>query len=85
MVRCKFKLDSITRSIATWLPPQREIWNVRMSPVYANSDPNHENSKFWQAAPSGSFELSTVNKEAVESLELGKEYFIDITLAQKDG
>jgi hypothetical protein len=56
-----------------------ESWSIEMSPVYANNDPEHENSKFWAATPSGRFEVNTVNKDAVATLELGHEYYIDIT------
>ena len=58
-----------------------EVWDIDMSPVYANGDPEHENSKFWEASPGGSFKLSTVNKSAVDSMVLGAEYYIDITPA----
>lgn len=50
-----------------------EMWTVRMSPVYSN-EPGHENKAFWDATPSGAFEFGTVNKAAVESLQLGAEY-----------
>lgn len=97
-VRCKFKLDSITRRVTNvarrdpsgnivkdergyMIYDVGEVWDLDMSPVYANGDPDHENSKFWSATPSGSFKVSTVNKAAVESMALGKEYYIDITLA----
>lgn len=59
-----------------------EMATVKLSPVYSNNDPKHENSKFWAASPSGSFTLGTVNKAAVAQLELGKEYYIDITPAE---
>jgi hypothetical protein len=52
-----------------------------MSPVYANGDPDHENSKFWNASPGGSFELNIVNAAAVEMFEPGKEYYLDFTPA----
>jgi hypothetical protein len=58
-----------------------EMATIEMSPVYANNDPGHENSKFWDASPGGKFELNCVNKAAVEQLELDKEYYIDITPA----
>jgi len=58
-----------------------EMATVKLSPVYANNDPSHENSKFWSATPSGQFHMGTVNKAAVAQLELGKEYYIDITPA----
>jgi len=57
--------------------------SVKLHPVSGNSDPNHENSKFWSASPSGSFELNTVNLAAVEQLEIDGEYYVDITPAQK--
>lgn len=90
-MRCKFTVNSITRTLQHTYPHKKadgstdygktephEMWTVKMSPVYGNNDPNHENSKFWAASPSGSFELGTVNKAAVESLTLGGEVYIDI-------
>ncbi len=59
-----------------------ESWSVAMSPVYGNGDPTHENTKFWAATPSGQFTLNTVNKAAVDRLELGGEYYLDITKAE---
>jgi hypothetical protein len=60
-----------------------EHWTVSMSPVYGNGDPNHENTRFWDASPAGTFELTTVNKAAVDQLDLGAEVYIDITVAPK--
>jgi len=97
-VRCKFKVDSITKYAnketvyvdgkpvknddGSWKLEVKNKATIKMSPVYANSDPNHENSKFWAATPSGSFEFGTVNEAAVEQLTLGDEYYIDITPAK---
>lgn len=89
-VRAKFKVDKIERSLT--LRPvdsagssQRyesvEMRTVVMSPVYGNNDPNHENTKFWQASPSGKLELGCVNLAASEQFELGKEYYLDFTPA----
>jgi hypothetical protein len=90
-VRCKFKVDSINRiQSSKWVTDADgkngksvpvEMRSVKMSPVYGNNDPAHENTKFWSATPSGSLEFNTVNLEAAESLELGVEYYIDITPA----
>lgn len=97
-VRCKFTVNSITKTIgsrqkldadgkvikgANGYPEYErcEMATVKLSPVYGNGDPAHENTKFWQASPSGSFELGTVNMEAVAQLQLGAEYYIDITKA----
>lgn len=62
-----------------------EMATIEMSPVYANGDPNHENSKFWDASPGGKFELNCVNMAAVAQLELDREYYLDITPAPKAG
>lgn len=92
-IRCKFKVDEIKRiNSSKWVadPDGKngksvpvEMRSVRMSPVYANNDPAHENSKFWSASPSGQLEFNTVNLEAVEGLDLGAEYYIDISPAPK--
>ena len=95
-IRCKFKVDQInrinsTRSVEvvgddgkkTWKSEPVEMRSVMMSPVYGNGDPTHENSKFWSATPSGQLQFNSVNLEAVDRLELGAEYYIDITPAPK--
>lgn len=99
MVRAKFKVDAIERTMgsrgmkdADGKPVMSEdgryqkhepceMSTIKMSPVYANNDPNHENSKFWAASPGGSLALNCVNAAAVAELELGKEYYIDFTKA----
>ena len=58
-----------------------EMHTIKMSPVYSNGDPNHENTKFWQASPSGSVQLGTVNADAARQFDIGKEYYIDFTPA----
>lgn len=92
-VRAKFKVDAIERQTHTTYPkdesgrpdytrPERnELHTIKMSPVYGNNDPNHENTKFWEASPSGKLELGTVNPAAVAQFELGTEYYIDFTKA----
>jgi hypothetical protein len=89
-VRAKFKVDAIKRAMSTvpkpgadgkteWVPG--EVHSIEMSPVYGKGDPAHENTKFWQASPSGSLVLGTVNQSAAEQFELGAEYYIDFTKA----
>lgn len=94
MVRAKFKLNSIECRTTTRQKDQSKPWNaegnmetvemrtLRFSPVYGNGDPNHENTKFWQASPSGRLELGTVNPEAWKHFELDKEYYLDFTPAE---
>lgn len=63
-------------------PIKQEMRSLKFSPVYANNDPEHENSKFWKYTPMGSIELGTVNEEAWKQFEIGKEYYVDFTVAQ---
>jgi len=81
-VRAKFKVDSIER--AKWSNGQ-EVQTVKLSAVYQGSDPNSENSKFWQASPGGQISLTCVKPEAVAEFELGGEMYIDFTPARSDG
>lgn len=80
-VKAKFKVDSINR-IQTHVYDGNggykpgEMQTIVLSPVYGNGDPNHENTKFWQASPSGRIELGCVNLEAAKQFELGKEYYL---------
>ena len=64
-----------------WVPA--EMWTVHLAPVYGNSDPNHENTKFWEASPVGSIQLGTVNAAAVAQFTLEAEFFVDFTEAEK--
>ncbi len=47
-----------------------------LQPVYGNGDPNHENTKFWQASPSGEIRLGVVNQDAWKHFVLEEEYII---------
>jgi hypothetical protein len=92
-VRAKFIVNSITSSMGSRKSGEKdpktgyetyvaaEMWTIKMNPVYGNSDPNHENTKFWDASPGGSFELNCVNAEAVRQFDIGKEYYFDISPA----
>jgi hypothetical protein len=86
-VRAKFRCDSITlmmgyrydKDAKTNVPvPSRSI---SMSPVYGNGNPEHENTKFWEASPSGKLDLNVVNAAAADMFEVGKEYYLDISPA----
>lgn len=86
--RCKFTLDTITRRRSQRRKPGSagewedcEMWSLSLSPVYGGNDPAHENAKFWEASPSGEFRLDVVNVDAVKHMEIGREYYIDITPA----
>lgn len=78
-VRAKFKVDSVERSK---YGANDELQTIKLSPVYKTSNPEDENSTFWKYTPSGSITLGTINKVAGDYFELGKEYYIDFTLAE---
>lgn len=59
-----------------------EYVTIEMYPVYGNGDPHHENTKFWQASPSGKLELGCVNEAASKQFVVGKEYYVDFTPAE---
>lgn len=89
-VRAKFRVTSYTTSLGsqkrevdgvTSFEPV-ELRTIKFQPVYGNGDPEHENTKFWQASPSGSIELGTINPQAWEQFELNAEYYVDFTKAE---
>jgi hypothetical protein len=93
-VRAKFKYTGYETSLSSTYPHKTpegkidtsrpevvELRTLKLSPVYGNGDPEHENTKFWQYSPSGSISLGTVNPAAWEQFEMGKEYYIDFTPA----
>jgi hypothetical protein len=88
-IRAKFRCNKITAEEQTiWNNSQGQgsydrmlIHTVEMVPVSADSDPEHENSKFWDATPTGKLEIGCVPEETVRELKIGQEYYLDITLA----
>lgn len=56
---------------------------IVMNPVYANGDPNHENTKFWQASPSGEFRINCVNPGASEQFKVGQEWLFEMTCTKE--
>lgn len=77
MVRAKFVVQSITRT-KHWDKNKGEIIGIKMMPVTGGSE---ENLKFFEATPSGSVDLGTINEEAGRQFELGKAYYLDFTPA----
>lgn len=90
-VRAKFKVQRIEASIGSKVVGKNEhgrdmyepceLRTIVFSPVYPNGDPEHENSKFWAASPSGEIKLGTINPAAWETFTLGGEYYVDFTKA----
>lgn len=61
-----------------YLYEKKEMRSVYLTPVYSD-EPGSENKKYWDASPSGSLQLGTINPEAWKQFELDKEYYIDFT------
>lgn len=90
-MRCKMNLRSITHEHGT-VPiiddhgKRQQVPGKTASlvfyPVYHQGNPEHENSKFWAATPGGKLELMVVNAAAVEGLEVGADYYVDIQPAK---
>lgn len=66
MVRCKMRCDS------------NKDGHIALFPV---TDGSEENKRFFKYTPSGSLQFSTVNADAAKQLEVGQEYYVDITPA----
>lgn len=92
-VRAKFRVTAIERTLGSQNTGRKtaegsqiyeavEMQTIKMQPVYGNGDPEHENTKFWQASPSGELKLGTVNAEAARYFQLNREYYLDFTAAE---
>lgn len=57
-----------------------EVRTLTFVPV-SDSTTYAENKLFWDATPSGKLEMAVVNPEAWQQFELGKEYYLDLALA----
>lgn len=73
-VRCKFFVAGKVLSSAS--TETEKLYDIQMSAVIDGSD---ENKEFFKWTPSGTLNFSTVNEGAAESIEQGKQYYIDIT------
>lgn len=85
-VRAKFRLNSYTaelhgRNAEDGSRTSVEKRTLNFTPVYS-SNGNDENKRFWDATPSGSLQLGTVNPDAWSQFEVGKEYYLDFTPAE---
>lgn len=75
-VRAKFRCLEIKHQFTS--SPGYSAATIVMSPVWEEDGVNREWSK---ATPSGRLEMMITNPAAVESFELGREYFVDFTPA----
>ncbi len=70
-VRAKFKCESKTLTV--------NGAQVTLVPVTTGSK---ENEEFFKYTPYGKLEVGIINVEAAKQFEPGKEYYIDISLAE---
>lgn len=75
-VVCKMVFSSM-KTDAGWNPETKKYdllyHTLTFHPVTANSP---ENALFWKYTPSGNFEFTSVNPEAVKMFEFQKEYYV---------
>lgn len=78
MIRCKVRCTSITHTATNYGADagKHESDSVKLNAV------NDEANKTWSKwTPSGSFDLSINNPEALKQFEVGQTYFVDFTPA----
>ncbi len=74
MIRCKFRCESVTEQVG-W-GDHRTLFSAKFQAV--SGPEGSENRRFWDATPSGSFEMSTIKEMP---FKVGEEYYFDITPA----
>jgi hypothetical protein len=77
MVRAKFNVISKEQSGTKECITHKVV----LRPVFGN---NEENKAFWKYTPTGVIELQTINQNAADQFEVGKEYYVDFTPAEQE-
>lgn len=72
--RAKFKCNSVSKS--TGWGDHQFIYTADFSVVMGNSE---ENKTFFASTPTGTIKMGTIKED---HFEVGKEYFIDFTIAE---
>lgn len=75
MVRAKFYVVSVTPQSAP--EGAKEIHLTAVNP----NNPNHENTAFWTATPSGELRMLITNPPAADYFKVGEEYYLDFSPA----
>lgn len=76
MVRAKFKVTGVS---PVNVEKPEEGSTVHLIPVTGGSP---ENESFYKWTPGGNIVLSTINQEAAEKFEVGKDYYVDFSKAE---
>lgn len=79
-VRAKFKVQSVTVT-AHWQKDKGHVGTVKLAPVTGDSP---ENKTFYDATPSGSIDLGTINQAALALFEIGREFYVDFTPSEPE-
>lgn len=79
MVRAKVQVYDINDADGSKGPGK----TISCSAVIRSADPEDENNKFFNSTPTLSLTMYCVNPEAAAQFEMGKEYYIDFTPAEK--
>jgi hypothetical protein len=74
-VRAKFLVTEKKENHST----PESVFTITMNPVTSGSP---ENDQFYKYTPGGQLVLSVLNPDAAAALEVGKQYYIDITPAE---
>lgn len=72
MTRAKFTLARKTETMG-------DMYELEFQPVTTGSE---ENKVFFKWTPYGNIKIGTVNKAVAEGFEVGKDYYVDFTLAE---
>lgn len=76
-VRCKFICQDVRKAFSRGNDGEKRfVHTARFTPVYSGSE---ENKRFFSATPSGQLEIGTYLPDCFEP---GREYYLDITLAE---
>lgn len=78
MVRAKFLISSKEEILFNG----SKAFTIKANPVYGGK-PDSENGKFFAATPSGVILLSIVRSEVAAAFEVGDEFYVDFTKAEK--
>jgi hypothetical protein len=83
-VRAKFSCTSVTKQMGGKYNPEGKyesgvVYDYKFSAVVGGTD---ENKSFFASTPSGQISLSAVRDDL---FEIGKEYYLDFSLAEKAG
>lgn len=76
-VRAKFTCQSVM--IDAW-----KQTHIVLTPVTRETEePDSEDTKFWEATPSGEIKIDCANAVAAEMFEPGKKYYVDFSPADE--